>query len=219
MHTSWRGKNQQYLKDCQSKLHRISFPRRQLSTCGSQRTPQDTPSKLLKVFLIHHPSSASLLLPSESRRYFIPNRSAVTRNWCWTSWQHSAARQNRKSKSSTAFTIWQESVSDSREWWRAFIFKLLIFLSHSFFSAFKVILLSQTLFGVFPVCGLRHRNSSRLSFKWRSLSFLYSVLVQGGIALMFTTSIYKQLNSRIEYTKVGKSSPWWWKLIAMTIPT
>lgn len=127
MHTSWRGKNQQYLRDCQSKLHRISFPRRQLSTCGSQRTPQDTPSKLLKVFLIHHPSSASLLLPSESRRYFIPNRSAVTRNWCWTSWQHSAARQNRKSKSSTAFTIWQESVSDSRGWWRAFIFKLLIF--------------------------------------------------------------------------------------------
>lgn len=60
------------------------------------------------------------------------------------------------------------------------------------------------MFGIFPVGGLRHRDSTRLSFKVKSFCFIYSMLVQCGIALMFTTSIYKQLNSRIEYTKVGK---------------
>lgn len=60
------------------------------------------------------------------------------------------------------------------------------------------------IFGIFPVTGLRHRDSSRLSFKLRSFAFIYSLLVQCGMAIMFSTSIYKQLNSRIEYTKVGE---------------
>lgn len=67
-----------------------------------------------------------------------------------------------------------------------------------------VILTSQVIFGIFPVGGLRNRDSSRLSFRVKSICFAYSALIQCGIALMFTTSIFKQLNSQIEYTKVGK---------------
>lgn len=79
--------------------------------------------------------------------------------------------------------------------------------SSSFFfsSSFPtVIFISQILFGIFPICGLRHYNSTRLSFKFKSFAFVYTILVQCGIAFMFTISIYKQLNSHIEYTKVGE---------------
>lgn len=72
------------------------------------------------------------------------------------------------------------------------------------FILFKVILIPQMCFGIFPVDGLRHRSSSRLSFNLKSFCFIYSTLVQCGIVLMFTTSIFKQLNSRIEYSKIGE---------------
>lgn len=78
----------------------------------------------------------------------------------------------------------------------------------SFFLTFvislKVILISQIIFGIFPVDGLRQQSSSHLSFKLKSFFFAYSTLVQCGIALMFSTSIYKQLNGRIEYSKIGE---------------
>lgn len=83
-------------------------------------------------------------------------------------------------------------------------------ISLSFFwllsFSLKVILISQMFFGIFPVGGLRHRRSSHLSFKLNSFFFIYSTLVQCGIILLFSTSIYKQLNSRIEYSKIGKQN-------------
>lgn len=108
-------------------------------------------------------------------------------------WQLFEAIGNLRFKLWTDFSALRRTVSDT--YW----FSL---LSHIFFA---VILLSQTLFGIFPVSGLRHGDSSQLSFKYKSILFIYTLLVQCGIVLMFTTSIYKQLNSRIEYTKVGTS--------------
>lgn len=60
------------------------------------------------------------------------------------------------------------------------------------------------IFGIFPVSGLRQKNSTKLSFNVKSIQFISCFLVQFGIAIMFSTSIFKQLNSQIEYTKVGK---------------
>lgn len=73
----------------------------------------------------------------------------------------------------------------------------------SFFSVEKDILASQLVFGIFPVSGLRQNNSSELSFNLKSIQFISCALVQCGIAVMFSTSIFNQLNSQIEYTKVG----------------
>lgn len=72
-----------------------------------------------------------------------------------------------------------------------------------FLSSFAVIATAQ-IFGLFPVSGILHKDSSQLSFKFKSFRFIYSIIIQLGIALMFVTSIYKQLSNRIEYTKVGK---------------
>lgn len=77
------------------------------------------------------------------------------------------------------------------------------FLCFSFLSSFAVIATAQ-IFGLFPVSGILHKDSSQLSFKFKSFRFIYSITIQLGIAFMFVTSIYKQLSNRIEYTKVGK---------------
>jgi hypothetical protein len=69
---------------------------------------------------------------------------------------------------------------------------------------FTVISVSQTIFGIFPISGFWHANSDRLSFTFTSFAFLYSMAIQLSIAFMFSTSVYKQLNSKIVYTKVGK---------------
>lgn len=66
--------------------------------------------------------------------------------------------------------------------------------------------MSQTVFAIFPVCGLRQLDSERLMFSVKSFPFIYSMIIQVCIAFMFSTSIYKQLNGKIEYTKVGKLS-------------
>ncbi|CRK99526.1 CLUMA_CG012845, isoform A [Clunio marinus] len=88
------------------------------------------------------------------------------------------------------------------------IFTTLVSVDWHIDNLCDVLLLSQAMFGIFPICGLRHLNSAQLSFKYRSFSFIYSMLIQCGIVLMFTTSIYKQLNSRIEYSKAGKRRIW-----------
>lgn len=79
------------------------------------------------------------------------------------------------------------------------------FLSIFFFFLpfFKVILAAQIVFGIFPVRGLRHSTSDHLEFSIRSFSFIYSMAVQLCIIFVFSTSIYKQLNSKMVYTKVG----------------
>lgn len=127
--------------------------------------------------------------------------------WCWTRWQRFAGIRRQRFRLWMGSTIWREDVSYIKAWEMFSAFSNFLFLS------LKVIFTSQMIFGIFPVCGLRQRSSSQLSFKLKSFSFVFSTLVQCGIALMFTTSIYKQLNSRIEYTKVGKSpaipSDWW----------
>lgn len=68
----------------------------------------------------------------------------------------------------------------------------------------QVLLISQLLFGVFPLMGLKHvKTSSKLKFSFRSFQFVYSAIIQCGMIVMFSTSIYNQLRNHIEYTKVG----------------
>lgn len=109
---------------------------------------------------------------------------------------------NQKFRLWTDFTAWLGNVrtnaANSYFIWKQFSFPISL--------SKKVILASQLVFGIFPVSGLRHKNSSQLSFKMTTFSFFFSSLVQCGIVVMFSASIFKQLNSRIEYTKVGKSS-------------
>lgn len=70
----------------------------------------------------------------------------------------------------------------------------------------KQVMCTAQIFGLFGgVSGITHKDSSRLKFKIKSLHFLYSLIVQIGIAIMFITSGYKQLKNRIEYSKFGKN--------------
>lgn len=114
-------------------------------------------------------------------------------------------------------TTWQENVSfyffwsTASEAWSELssslhfpLEQIKLFLTHSH-SHVAVLLISQLLFGVFPLMGLKHvKTSSKLKFSFKSFQFVYSAIIQCGMVLMFLTSIYNQLSNHIEYTKVGK---------------
>lgn len=74
----------------------------------------------------------------------------------------------------------------------------------SFIEAIGPVLAMGQFFAVMPVIGVRLGSASKLRYSWKSIRTIYSIVVFLFTIVYTVLTVYKSVEGKIEFDKIGK---------------